>query len=53
MVALARVGVLVEVGAVEEAEAVRVVREVGRHPVEQHADPGRVQRVDQEHEVVG
>ncbi len=53
VVALARVGVLVEVGAVEVAEAVLVAREVRGHPVEDHTDAGLVQRVDQEHQVLG
>ena len=38
VLAQARVGVLVEVGAVEVAQAVRVFGEVGGHPVEEHAD---------------
>jgi hypothetical protein len=38
VLALARVGVLVEMRAVEEAEPVRVAREMPRHPVEDHAD---------------
>ena len=37
MAALHRVGVLVERGAVEMAEPVRIVGEMPRHPVEQHA----------------
>ena len=52
MVALARVGMLVEVRAVEEAQAVRVPREVRRHPVEDHADARLVQHVDEVHEVL-
>ena len=47
-----RVGVLVQVGAVEVAQPVLVAREVGRHPVEDHADAALVQRVDQVHEVL-
>ena len=45
---LARVTVFVEVGAVEIREAVRVLREVARHPVEDHADAALVALV---HEV--
>ncbi|MFK4686340.1 hypothetical protein ABIF39_008097 [Bradyrhizobium diazoefficiens] len=45
--ALQRVGVLVERGAVEAAEPVRIVREVTGHPVEQHADAFAVAGVDQ------
>jgi hypothetical protein len=50
---LARVGVLVEVGTVEESEALEVLREVRRDPVDHHADPGPVKRVHQVLEVVG
>ena len=53
MRAATRVLVLVERGAVEAAERELVAREVRRHPVEDHADPGRVQRVDERPEVVG
>jgi hypothetical protein len=35
---LPRVGVLVKVGAVEVDQAVRIAREVRRHPVEDHPD---------------
>ena len=49
---LAGVGVLVEVGAVELGEAVRVGGEVGGDPVEDHPDAPAVQGVDQEHEVL-
>jgi hypothetical protein len=50
--ALPGIGVLVEVGAVEERQAVAVAREVGRHPVEDYADPALVEGVHQIHEVV-
>ena len=50
--ALARVGVLEEMRAVEVAEAVLVVREVRRHPVEDDADAALVQAVDERHEVL-
>ena len=52
MVPLARIGVLVEVRAVEVAQAVLVAGEVRRHPVEDHADPVLVQVVDEIHEVL-
>ena len=48
-----RVGVLVQRGAVEARQRPLVAREMGRHPVEQHADPVRVQVVDEVAEVVG
>ncbi len=47
MEALPRVGVLVERGAVEVREAVRVDRKVRGHPVEDHAQPGPVAAVDE------
>ena len=47
MAALPRVGVLVEGGAVEFGKPVRVVGEMPRHPVEQHANAGLVQGIDQ------
>ena len=53
VLAAARILVLVERGAVEPAQREVVLREVRRHPVDDHADAGRVARVDQEAEVVG
>ena len=47
VLALARIGVLVERGAVEAREPVGVAREVGGHPVEDHADAGVVAGVDE------
>ncbi len=47
-----RVGVLVEVRAVEVLQPKLVGREVRRHPVEDHADAVLVQVIDQEHEVL-
>jgi len=47
MEALARIEILVERRAVEARQAVRVGREVRRHPVEQQADVRRMQRVDE------
>jgi hypothetical protein len=52
MVALARIGVLVEMRPVEEAEPVRIGREVARDPIEQHADAGTVEGIDQRPELV-
>ncbi len=52
MKALARIGVLVEVRAVEVGEAVLVGGEVRGHPVENDADAVLVQVVDQVHEVL-
>ena len=53
MLALARVGVLVEMRAVEPGERVRILREVAGHPVEDHADAVRVALVDELHQVGG
>ena len=49
----ARVCVLVERRSVEVRKRVRVGREVGGHPVEDHAQTAPVQVVDQEAQVVG
>ena len=49
----ARVGVLVEMGAVEIAEPVRIGREVARHPVEHEADAGLLAAVDEADEGLG
>ena len=52
VLALARIGVLVERGAVEAREAVLVLRKVARHPVEDHADAGLMAGVDEVLEVL-
>jgi hypothetical protein len=51
MLPLPRVGVLVEVGAVEVDQPVRIAREVRRHPVEDHADAAPVKMIHEGHEV--
>ncbi len=51
--AFARVCVLVKRGAVEPGQRPVVAREMRRHPVNDHADAGLVQGVDQELEIVG
>ena len=53
MLAALRIGVLVERRAVEAAQGEVVGREVRRHPVDDHADAGVVQRVDHGGKVVG
>jgi hypothetical protein len=50
--ALARVGVLVEVRAVEAREPVLIGGEVRGDPVEHHADAALVQIVDEVHEIL-
>ena len=53
VLAEARVGVLVERRAVEAGQAVRVLGEMRRDPVQQHADAVAVAVVDEVAEVVG
>ena len=53
VLAALRVGVLVQRRAVEPAQGEVVGREVGRDPVDDHADAGVVQRLDHGGEVVG
>ena len=48
--ALARVGVLEQVRAVEAGQAVRIGGEVRRHPVQQHAQSGGVRALDEARE---
>ncbi len=43
----ARVGMLIERRAVEMREAMRVDREMRRHPIEDHAEPGGMRTVDE------
>ena len=50
---LQRVRVLVQCGAVEQAEAVRIVRKMSGHPVEQHTEPLAMAGVDEMGEVGG
>ena len=47
MAALQRIGVFVERGAVEMAEAMRIVGKMPGHPVEQHADAFAMAGIDQ------
>ncbi len=51
MESLARIGVFVEMRAVEIREPVRITREMRRHPVEQHADARGMRRVDEGDEI--
>ena len=53
MLALARVRVLEDRAAVEARQAMGILREVARHPVEDHADAGLVQPVHEVAQVVG
>ncbi len=53
VLALARIGVLVERRAVETGQAVRVLRKMPRHPVEDDADPVAVAALHERLEVLG
>ncbi len=53
MAPLHRIGVLVERGAVELRQPVRIVGEMPRHPVQHHGEPGVVARIDEMQEIVG
>ena len=53
VLALPRIGMLVERGAVEARQAVLILRKVAGHPVEDHADAGLVKGVDEELEILG
>ena len=53
VLALARVGVFVEGGAVEAPQSVGVAREVAGDPIENHAQAGLMAGVDEIAEVVG
>ncbi len=52
MLALTRIGVFVERRAVKAPQAVAVAGEVGRHPVQNHADAVLMAKVDKIHEVL-
>src|SRR5271157_4456313 len=50
---LARVGMLVEMRAVEQAEAVRVARKMSRSPIEENSDCSLMATIDKLHEIAG
>src|SRR5215475_7764204 len=52
MIALARVGMLVQMCSVEESQAMLIGGEVRWHPVENHADAALVQRIDEVHQIL-
>ena len=52
MESLARIGMFVEMRAVEVGEPVRVGREVRRDPVENYTNTVLVQVIDQVHEIL-
>src|SRR5260221_12096458 len=52
MLALSRVGMLVEASAVEAIEPVAVAREMRRHPVDDYADARLMEPIDHEHEIL-
>jgi hypothetical protein len=53
MEAFARIGVLVERRAVEAGQAMRIRREVRRHPIQNHAHAGAMTGVDEAGEALG
>src|SRR5580698_1979198 len=53
LLALARIGMLIERCAVEEIEAVRVPREMRRHPIDNYSDSRTVAAIHQVSEIVG
>ena len=52
METLARIGVLVQMRAVEVDQPVRIGGKVRRHPVEDDADPVPMQVIDEIHEIL-
>ena len=50
---LAAVGRFKERGAIEQSEAVWIVRKMGRNPIENDADIVLMQIIDQEHQILG
>ncbi len=52
VIALARIGVLEEMGAVKVRQAMLVRRKMRRHPIENDADTVLMQRVDQKHQIL-
>ena len=53
VLALERIGVLIEASAVELIESLLILGEVSRHPVEDNADAGLMEHVDHPAEVIG
>src|SRR3984893_1196899 len=53
MLAFARVGVFIQMGAVKEGQPVAVLRKVSRHPIQKHADAAAMAVIDEIHELVG
>ena len=53
LLALARIGVLIERRAVEKSQAVRVFRKMRRHPIDNHADSRLMAAVHEKSEIVG
>ena len=53
VLALARIHVLVKIGAIELGQRVRILRKMRRHPVHDHADTGLMTFVDEMAEIIG
>ena len=52
VLAQTRIVVLVQVGAIEAAQAVSIAREMRRHPIQDHAHAGLMKRIHEEHEIL-
>ncbi len=53
MFALPRIGMLVQGGAVEASEGPFILREVSGNPIQNHADSGLMQSIDQVPQLIG
>src|SRR5207248_3093374 len=53
VLALTRIHVLVEIGAIELGQSVCVLRKMRRHPIHDHADAGLITFVDEMTEIIG
>ena len=52
VLALARIEVFIEIGPVEFRERMRVLRKMGRNPIDDHADAGLVKSIDEMPELI-
>ena len=49
----ARIFMFIEMGAIKETKAMLIHREVGRHPIQNHANFGLMASIDKGHEIIG
>src|SRR5512145_1168271 len=52
MEALARIGMLIEMRAIEKTQTMTIGREMGGHPIEYDADPMPMEFIDEIHEIL-